>query len=147
MKGETTNPELLRSLREADSTEAWLRFEQTYRPRILRHCRSVGLTLDQSDEVIQECFIKCFRYLPSFDYTNDAARAWSVNDALYWVREYGIDGLRLDAIKHVPRTWLTDLRARLSRDVTPAMGSRFYLVGETLKLLNQEREKAEAGRG
>ena len=77
-------------------------------------------------------------YLPSFDYTNDAARAWSINDAVWWARSYGIDGLRLDAIKHVPRQWLTDLRARLSRDVTPAMGSRFYLVGETFDYDNRD---------
>ncbi len=77
-------------------------------------------------------------YLPSFEYTNDAARAWSVSDAVWWAREYGIDGLRLDAIKHVPRAWLTDLRARLNREITPSMGSRFYLVGETFDYDNRE---------
>ena len=70
-------------------------------------------------------------YLAPFDYENDAARAWSVNDALWWARTYQIDGLRLDAIKHVPLRWLTDLRARLNREVTSPLGGRFYLVGET----------------
>lgn len=70
-------------------------------------------------------------YLPSFDYENAAARAWSVSDALWWAREYGVDGLRLDAIKHVPLTWLTDLRTALRREITPPSGDRFYLVGET----------------
>ena len=37
----------------------------------------------------------------------------------------------LDAIKHVPLRWLTDLRARINREVTAPMGGRFYLVGET----------------
>ncbi len=70
-------------------------------------------------------------YLPDFDFENAAARAWSVNDAIYWAREYGIDGYRLDAIKHVSFSWLTDLRTRLDATFTEPAGERFYLVGET----------------
>lgn len=70
-------------------------------------------------------------YLAPIDHDNPAARAWSVNDAVWWAREYGVDGLRLDAIKHVPLPWLTDLRARLNREVSSPRGGRFYLVGET----------------
>jgi glycosidase len=70
-------------------------------------------------------------YLPAFDYEQPAPRAWSVNDALFWAREYGIDGYRLDAIKHVPMQWLTELRAALSREFSSPEGGRFYLVGET----------------
>ncbi len=77
-------------------------------------------------------------YLPSFDFYNDAPRRWSVNDAVWWAREYGIDGLRLDAIKHVPLSWLTDLRARLRAEVRPPMGERFYLVGETFDYDNRD---------
>lgn len=70
-------------------------------------------------------------YLPSFDFENPAARAWSVNDALWWAREFDLDGYRLDAIKHVPLSWLTELRARLNAELTAPAGGRFYLVGET----------------
>jgi glycosidase len=70
-------------------------------------------------------------YLPAFDFENAAARAWSVNDALWWAQELGLDGYRLDAIKHVPLSWLMDLRARLNTDITDPAGGRFYLVGET----------------
>ncbi len=70
-------------------------------------------------------------YLPAFDFENPAARAWSVNDALWWAREYDLDGYRLDAIKHVPLSWLMDLRARLNTEFTSPVGGRFYLVGET----------------
>ncbi len=70
-------------------------------------------------------------YLPKFDYENPAARAWSVNDALWWAKTYGIDGYRLDAIKHVPQAWLTDLRRRLNEAFPEPVGGRFYLVGET----------------
>jgi len=70
-------------------------------------------------------------YLPAFDFDNAAARAWSVNDAAWWAREFDLDGYRLDAIKHVPLSWLRDLRARLNSDIADPAGDRFYLVGET----------------
>ena len=70
-------------------------------------------------------------YLAPIDHDNPAARAWSVNDAVWWARTYGVDGLRLDAIKHVPLSWLTELRRRLNTEFPTPMGGRFYLVGET----------------
>lgn len=70
-------------------------------------------------------------YLPPFDFENAAARAWSVNDAIWWAVEYGLDGYRLDAIKHVPTVWLTDLRARTNATIGSPPGGRFYMVGET----------------
>ena len=70
-------------------------------------------------------------YLPAFDFDNAAARTWSVNDALWWAREYDLDGYRLDAIKHVPLSWLEELRTRLNEEFTAPEGDRFYLVGET----------------
>ncbi len=70
-------------------------------------------------------------YLPAFDFDNAAARAWSVDDAVWWAREYDLDGYRLDAIKHVPLSWLEEVRTRLNREFTSPAGERFYLVGET----------------
>ncbi len=70
-------------------------------------------------------------YLPSFDYYQDAPRVWSVSDAVWWANEYHLDGLRLDAIKHVPLTWLTDLRSRVHATFPTPAGHRFYMVGET----------------
>jgi glycosidase len=77
-------------------------------------------------------------YLPPFDFENAAPRAWSINDALWWAREYDIDGFRLDAIKHSPMVWLTDLRTRLSADIAEPAGDRFYLVGETFAYDDRE---------
>jgi glycosidase len=70
-------------------------------------------------------------YLAPFDYDNPAPRAWSVNDAAWWAREFQIDGYRLDAIKNVPIQWLRDVRARMNTEFTSPMGGRFYMVGET----------------
>ena len=77
-------------------------------------------------------------YLPAFDFGDNAtARAWSVADALWWAQEFGIDGYRLDAIKHVPLSWLRDLRTALNAAFTEPEGGRFYLVGETFAYDNQ----------
>lgn len=70
-------------------------------------------------------------YLPPFEFGNDDARAWSVNDALWWAQNYDIDGYRLDAIKHVPMQWLEDLRSSINENILEPRGERFYLVGET----------------
>jgi glycosidase len=70
-------------------------------------------------------------YLPAFDFYQDDARKWSIDDALWWARTYNVDGYRLDAIKHVPMSWLTDLRASLNDTFPSPAGGRFYLVGET----------------
>jgi len=81
-------------------------------------------------------------YLPPFDMYNTTVRAWSVNDALWWAKEYGIDGYRLDAIKHVPLQWLTDLRSQLNSEVASPAGGRFYLVGETFDYYNRDLIKS-----
>lgn len=77
-------------------------------------------------------------YLPAFDFDNAAARNWSVSDAVWWAKEFDIDGYRLDAIKHVPLSWLRDLRTRLNAEVTDAPADRFYLVGETFAYDDRE---------
>jgi glycosidase len=61
-----------------------------------------------------------------------------VNDAVWWAKEFDIDGYRLDAIKHVPMPWLEALRARLNTEITDAPADRFYLVGETFAYDNRE---------
>jgi glycosidase len=77
-------------------------------------------------------------YLPPFDFERAEPRAWSIADAIWWAREYGIDGYRLDAIKHVPLAWLTDLRRALREAFPTPAGGRFFLVGETFNYDNRE---------
>src|SRR5690606_22666441 len=52
-------------------------------------------------------------YLPDFDFTNPEARAYSVDNAIRWAIELGVDGYRLDAVKHIEEQWIRDLRDRL----------------------------------
>jgi glycosidase len=68
-------------------------------------------------------------FLPDFNFTNADARRWSVNNAVEWAKRLGVDGFRLDAVKHLETSWVTDVRARLNAEV--AWDQKFYLVGET----------------
>lgn len=75
-------------------------------------------------------------YLPDFDFTNDDARAFSVDNAISWATSAGADGFRLDAVKHIEDGWLLDLRARTNTELDQyddegALTQRFYMVGET----------------
>lgn len=85
-------------------------------------------------------------YLPHWNYTNPAARAWSVANAVAWITKTedasgsGVDGFRADAIKHVDESWLTELRAKIKTDVTAKQSpaQRFYMVGETYDFGNRD---------
>lgn len=70
-------------------------------------------------------------YLPDWDYTQKDARTFSVDNAIQWIKDTGIDGYRLDAVKHIEDSWLTELRARVTSDIEPTSQQHFYLVGET----------------
>lgn len=70
-------------------------------------------------------------YLPDFNFKVDAARAFSVDNAITWIKDTGIDGYRLDAVKHIESQWLKDLRTRVKAEIETASGEHFYTVGET----------------
>jgi len=69
-------------------------------------------------------------YLPTFDFTQADPRNFSVANAIQWAKDSGVDGFRLDAVKHIDQSWLTTLRSELNAKVTQS-GQKFYLVGET----------------
>lgn len=68
-------------------------------------------------------------FLPDFNFQNADARRYSVENAMQWAKRLGVDGFRLDAVKHLETSWLTDLRARINPEV--AWDQPFYMVGET----------------
>lgn len=68
-------------------------------------------------------------YLPDFNFTVSAARDASVANAVKWIKDTGVDGFRLDAVKHIETSWLTSLRSEINK--LPLGGHKFYLVGET----------------
>ncbi len=70
-------------------------------------------------------------YLPDFNFTVQAARDFSVDNAVSWITKTGADGFRLDAVKHIEDSWVTELRSRVTTDIEPNSGQHFYMVGET----------------
>ncbi|MCY0986655.1 alpha-amylase family glycosyl hydrolase [Nannocystis sp. ILAH1] len=70
-------------------------------------------------------------YLPDFDFTNPEARKFSIDNALWWITETGIDGYRLDALKHIEDEWILEFRDRVEQEIEPQTKAHFYTVGET----------------
>lgn len=50
-------------------------------------------------------------YLSTFDFSNSAARAWSVDNAWFWMDSIGFDGLLLDDVRFFDPLWIEDMRA------------------------------------
>jgi len=92
-----------------------------------------GCSWDNSDEA-RRCWFT--DYLPDFNFTNSDARAFSVDNAIWWAQQTGADGFRLDAVKHIEDSWLLDLRQRSDDELDQYdddgdLNQRFYMVGET----------------
>lgn len=77
-------------------------------------------------------------YLPDWNFQNPDARKASIDNALFWVDELGLDGFRLDAVKHIETIWIEELRARIDAEVEPESGQQFYMVGETFETGNRD---------
>jgi len=62
----------------------------------------------------------------AIDYSQPAVREWAIGNALHWTTEYGIDGLRLDAVHAVfddsPVHVLRELKERVPAVVISEMG-------------------------
>jgi glycosidase len=84
-------------------------------------------------------------YLPDWNFTNPSARAYSVDNAIAWIEKTGIDGFRLDAVKHIELEWLLDLRKRVAAEIEPKTGEHFYMVGETFESGNRDVLKSYVG--
>jgi glycosidase len=69
-------------------------------------------------------------YLPDVDWTHMGAVDAFRDDALWWLTAAGIDGFRVDAVKHMEDIAVTTLRASIERELGGG-GTTFHLVGET----------------
>ena len=68
--------------------------------------------------------------LPDFNYNLPEVRKFIVDHAKWLIRTTGIDGFRLDAVKHMPVQFIRELRAGVD-DMLRGSGQTFYIVGET----------------
>ncbi len=69
-------------------------------------------------------------YMPDINHTVPAANAQFVDDAVYWLDTYDLDGLRVDAVKHVEEIATRNLAAEVREEFEDA-GTRYFLMGET----------------
>ncbi len=69
-------------------------------------------------------------YMPDIDHTVPEANAAFVDDAVWWLDEFNLDGLRVDAVKHVEEVATRNLAAAV-RETFEAAGTRHFLMGET----------------
>ena len=69
-------------------------------------------------------------YLPDINWTVAASEHQFIADAVNWIDAYGLDGFRVDAVKHVEPNAVFDMRAELARRFEQG-GTHLYMVGET----------------
>lgn len=63
--------------------------------------------------------------LPDFDQSNPEVMAYLIDMAKFWIRETGIDGFRLDTVKHVQKEYLLAFTEAIKQEYPD-----FYLIGE-----------------
>jgi len=69
-------------------------------------------------------------YLPDLNYSNPAAVKEVLDYAMWWSKQSGCDGFRLDAVKHIEFEFIHQLRSRTKKEME-LTGIDFYIVGET----------------
>jgi glycosidase len=70
-------------------------------------------------------------FMPTLDLErNDVADAM-VDSALFWFKQFPIDGFRHDATKHIPTTFWRKLTRKLKYEVAVPQGRNIYQIGET----------------
>jgi glycosidase len=69
--------------------------------------------------------------LAPFDYELPLARAYTIDNAIWWWQQTGVDGFRLDALKYMHISWLSDLRVRTNAEIDAVTGKHFYMAAET----------------
>lgn len=68
-------------------------------------------------------------WLPGFDFDNPEAVAFLLGNARFWIKEFDLDGYRLDAVKHIRYGFWPQFRTAM-RAMDSASEPR-YFVGET----------------
>ena len=70
-------------------------------------------------------------YLPDLNYKNHWVLERVVDDTLELIRRFDVDGVRVDAAKHMDHVIMRTLRKRLKEDIEVGGGAKVYSVGET----------------
>ncbi len=71
------------------------------------------------------------KFLPTFDLTRPEICEVMTDSALYWIKNYNMDGFRHDATKHISEIFWRMLTKKLRENVIIPQNKRIYQVGET----------------
>jgi neopullulanase len=69
-------------------------------------------------------------YLPDLSYTNDEVVELITDNAVFWIEQTGVDGFRVDAVKHMVHNFMQSLRWKIESRID-TRAAPFYMVGET----------------
>lgn len=70
-------------------------------------------------------------FLPTLDLERAEVYEPMTDSALYWMKEYNLDGFRHDATKHIPEVFWRTLTYKLKKDIVFPRNITIYQVGET----------------
>lgn len=70
-------------------------------------------------------------FLPSLDHSIPEVTDMLSDTALFWVKDYGFDGFRHDAAKHIPQDFWRTLTRKIKEEVIVAQGKPVFQLGET----------------
>lgn len=78
----------------------------------------------KEDPTEYECFAAC-KYMPKFNTSNEAVQKFLIDVAVYWIREFEIDGWRLDVSDEVSHDFWRAFRKRVKEEKADCV-----LIGE-----------------
>lgn len=70
-------------------------------------------------------------FLPTLDNSKPEVYQMISDSALFWIKEYNIDGFRHDAAKHVPLVFWTHLTRKIKEQIVFEQNKKVYQIGET----------------
>lgn len=70
-------------------------------------------------------------YMPSFDHAQPVVAEACADSAMFWIKQYGIDGFRHDATKHIETDFWRLLTYKIKTEVSIPTNTPVYQIGET----------------
>mgnify|MGYP006277975053 CR=1 FL=1 len=70
-------------------------------------------------------------FLPTLDLSKPQVVEMLTDSAVYWIKEYNLDGFRHDATKHIPLVFWRTLTRKLKEEVMFPQDKMLYQIGET----------------
>lgn len=95
-------------------------------------CRDESGGQSNWDRIPETCWFA--DYLPDIDYTQPEVLVHMADEAVGWAQRYGLDGLRIDAVKHMPHSVQVNVESNIQRRLEMQHlggADTFLTLGET----------------